>query len=246
MPPNLGSIFTIETTTYDEPTSRKDAIKSKDWVHWKGAKDREISSLDKHGTWKYECIKDLPRGTKLMKCKWVYKVKRNADGSIARYKARLVAKGYTQVKGESYTETYSPVVKISSVFAFISYCQKRKLKIYQYDIETAFLESYVDHDIWMECPEGYEKTDEDGNPMCCKLVRGLYGLKQGPKLFNDHLNNRMLQLGFSRLKSDSCLYRKVIVDPKTKDFHWIYPWGRNYHRSTVTLIPGVGTTIGPL
>jgi hypothetical protein len=77
------SCLTIETTTYDEPNSREDDIKSKDWLHWQGDEDREMTSLDKHGTWKHECSQDLPHGIKLMTCKWVYKVNRHADGSIA-------------------------------------------------------------------------------------------------------------------------------------------------------------------
>ncbi len=70
--------------------------------------DEEMVALDANATWK---LVVLPKDKKAIGCKWVYKVKHNADGSVNRYKARLVAKGYAQTYGIDYEETYNPVAK---------------------------------------------------------------------------------------------------------------------------------------
>uniref|UniRef100_A0A2N9FM88 Reverse transcriptase Ty1/copia-type domain-containing protein n=1 Tax=Fagus sylvatica TaxID=28930 RepID=A0A2N9FM88_FAGSY len=76
--------------------------------HWRCAMNAEFDALIKNGTW----VLTPPRPSQnLIGCKWVYRIKHHADGSIERYKARLVAKGFHQQPGIDYGETFSPVVK---------------------------------------------------------------------------------------------------------------------------------------
>jgi hypothetical protein len=79
--------------------------------------DEEMVALDANATWE---LVALPEDKKGIGCKWVYKVKHNADGSVSRYKARLVAKSYAQTYGIDYEETYGPIAKMTIVRTIIT------------------------------------------------------------------------------------------------------------------------------
>ena len=92
-----------------EPTCFSEAAGVKEWH---AAMDDEMDALGKSGTWD---LTSSPKEKKAIGCKWVYKVKHNADGTINRYKAHLVAKGYAQTYGIDFEETFSPVAKMATV-----------------------------------------------------------------------------------------------------------------------------------
>ena len=77
----------------------------------------EMDALIDNGTWDLVC---LPVGKKVFGCRWVFTMKFNPDGSVAMLKACLVAKGYAQTYGVDYSDTFSPVAKMTFVRLFIS------------------------------------------------------------------------------------------------------------------------------
>ncbi|GJY09949.1 retrovirus-related pol polyprotein from transposon RE1 [Tanacetum coccineum] len=72
---------------------------------------KELQALEANHTWELTL---LPPGKVPIGCKWVYRIKFHADGSIDRYKARLVAKGFSQNEGIDYKETFAPVAKMAN------------------------------------------------------------------------------------------------------------------------------------
>lgn len=111
--------FCFSVSTNVEPQFYHQAVKHQ---HWRQAMSDEIRALEENKTW---ILTDLPPHKTAIGCRWVYKIKFKADGSIERYKARLVAKGYTQCEGLDYYETFSPVAKISTVRCLLAIAASR-------------------------------------------------------------------------------------------------------------------------
>ena len=93
-----------------EPCTVDKARKQLDWPHWDEAIKAELKSLDGAHTW--DVIPRLPKGTNIVDCKWVFKIKKNSASEIDKYKARLVARGFIQVQGVDYYEMYAPVARL--------------------------------------------------------------------------------------------------------------------------------------
>ena len=114
--------------------------------------DEEMKALDASGTWNFA---PLPKEKRAIGCKWVYKIKHNADGSVNRYKACLVAKGYAQTYGIDFEETFSPVAKMVTVRAVIAMATSKGWELQQMDVKNAFLNGDLQEEVYMEQPEGY-------------------------------------------------------------------------------------------
>ena len=95
-----------------EPSTFHEALESSDIALWMIAMQEEIKALHKNKTWE---LIPLPRGRKIIRNKWVYKIKRNGNDQVERYRARLVVKGYAQKEGIDFNEIFSPVVRLTTV-----------------------------------------------------------------------------------------------------------------------------------
>ncbi|OWY95938.1 polyprotein [Phytophthora megakarya] len=134
---------------------------------------------------------------------WVLVIKRNEKGEVERFKARLAIRGFLQKFGIDCLQTYSPVVRIESVRSVMIIALMQGLDCRHVDFGTAFLNGelvYVDID--MEQPEGYD----DGSGRVYHLLKGLYGLKQASKIWNDTLHAYLRLLNFQQCVFDCGVY----------------------------------------
>lgn len=133
----------------------------------------ELTALMSHGTW------DLippPKDCRPVGCKWVFRIKRKADGLVDKFKARLVAKGYNQRPGIDYKETFSPVVK----------------------------HGILSETVYMQQPPGFKDLSKPD--YVCRLRKAIYGLKQAPRAWYSALRSSLLQIGFQNSTADSSLF----------------------------------------
>jgi hypothetical protein len=95
-----------------EPRTVREALSGPDSNKWLSLMESEIKNIESKGTW---IETSLPEGRKAVGCKWVFKVKTDADGNVVKYKSRLVAQGFSQVPGVDYMETFAPVSRTTSL-----------------------------------------------------------------------------------------------------------------------------------
>ena len=165
------SLLTIVNSA--EPTCYSQAANKSEW---RAAMTEEINALLKNNTW--TLVPPSPTHN-TVGCKWVFRIKRNSDGSIDRYKARLVAKGFHQRQGIDFTETFSPVIKPATIRTVLSVAISRGWSLRQLDVKNAFLHGILDEDVYMVQPPGF--VDITRPSYVCKLNKSLYGLKQAPR-----------------------------------------------------------------
>ena len=180
-----------------DPKTLAEARSRSDWHRWKEAMDREIATLEKAGTWETVL---RPAGKNIVGSKWVFRIKRKADGSIDKYKARLVARGFTQIFGVDYFSTYSPVAKLTSFRAILAIAARYDWNIESFDFNGAYLNGELDanEEIYMQAPPGYESDARTVK----YLRKSLYGLKQAGRRWYDTLVRTLTNLGFSTSVAD--------------------------------------------
>jgi histone deacetylase 1/2 len=159
----------FSASSLEEPATVDVAPKDSKWV---SVMNDEHQALLCNNTWHLVL---RPKGKNIIGCKWVYKVKRKADGSIDQYKARLVAKGYKQRYGIDYEDTFSPVVKAATIRLVLSIVVSKGWSLRQLDVQNAFLHSILNEEVYMHQPPGY--ADKSDPNFVCKLDKAIYGLK---------------------------------------------------------------------
>ena len=191
-------------TETDEPNSVEDALSNPNWVQ---AMKSEMNAMHDNNTWE---LVPRPVGKNIVGSRWIFKIKRNADGSINRYKARLVAQGFSQEQGIDFSEVFSPVARSVTIRSLLAVANIHNLEIHQMDVTTAFLNGDLDYEIYMEQPRGF--IDAEHPTYVCKLKKSIYGLKQAARCWNTTLTQYLASVGYVKSTADDCVYVKTMKD----------------------------------
>ena len=133
-----------------------------------------------------------PENVHVIGNKWIFKNKIDEDGEIIRNKSQLVA----QVEGVDFDESFVPVARLESIRILMSIACTMNFKLYQMDVKCAFLNGYLNEEVFVEKPKGFEDPYFPDHML--RLKKALYGLKQSPRTWYDQLTHYLLNRGFKR------------------------------------------------
>lgn len=191
------SAFTVSDCDVENLTV-SEALKDHNWGT---AMAQEMDAMHKNHVWD---LVDLPKGRKAIKCRWVFKCKRDNNGAVQRYKARLVAKGYSQKYLVDFDNTYAPVVKLATVRLLLAMAAHQNLEVHHLDVDSAFLYADLPNELYMNQPEGFVVKGKEGKVV--KLRKCIYGLRQSSREWNNTLKRVLLQMGYIQCKAEPCLF----------------------------------------
>eukprot|EP01018_Ginkgo_biloba_P024032 Gb_18989 [translate_table: standard] len=183
-----------------KPTSYKEA---KEDQHWVDAMKVEYNALMKNKTWR---LVEFSKEKEAIGCKWVFRTKYKADGTIDKHKVRLVVKGYTQKEGIEYEETSAPTAKMITIRLVLAIAAQLGWKVHQMDVKSDFLNGDLEEGVYMQQPEGFKVKGKE--KLVCRLDKALYGLKQAPRAWYIKIDEHLRGSGFQRSASDPNLYIK--------------------------------------
>src|SRR4051812_7375456 len=184
-----------------EPTSVDQVLEDADW---KIAMHEKLNQFTRNDVWD---LVPRPKGFNIIETKWVFRNKLSEKGEVVRNKARLVAQGYSQQEGIDYTETFAPVARLESIRLLISFATQHNITLYQMDVKSAFLNGYIDEEVYVHQPPGFE--DSKSPEHVFKLKKSLNGLKQAPRAWYERLSSFLLDNGFTRGQVDKTLFCKT-------------------------------------
>ena len=156
-----------------EPTCYTSAMKDPKWCV---AMNLVFDALLKNQAWD---LVPSHLAWNIIGCKWVFQIKRHADGSIERYKVRPMPKGFHQVPGVDCGETFNLVIIPTTVHTVLSLAVSKGWVLHQFDVQNAFLHGHLYEDVYMSQPSGFSHPQFLDH--VCKLKKALYGLKQSSR-----------------------------------------------------------------
>ncbi|KAK2417316.1 putative mitochondrial protein [Trifolium repens] len=183
-----------------EPKNVKEALTDEAWIE---AMQEELNQFERSEVWD---LVPRPEDVNVIGTKWVYKNKSDENGTVTRNKARLVAQGYTQIEGLDFDETFAPVARLESIRLLLGVACILKFKLYQMDVKSAFLNGYLQEEVYVEQPKGF--VDPEHPNYVYKLKKALYGLKQAPRAWYERLTQFLEEQGYRKGGSDKTLFVK--------------------------------------
>jgi hypothetical protein len=172
-------------------------------LDWVLAMQEVLNNFKRNEVWSLvPCPKQNVVGTK-----WLFRNKQDEHIVVTRNKARLVAKGYAQVIGLDFEETFALVARLESICILLAYVAHHSFKLFQMDVKSAFLNSPIKEEVYVEQPSSFE--DDRYPDHVYRLSKALYGHKQAPRAWYECLRDFLISNAFQVGKDDPTLFTKT-------------------------------------
>lgn len=181
-----------------EPKDIGHAMSNADWIN---AMNEELENFERNQVW---VLVPPPPQCHPIGTKWVFKNKQSEDGVIVRNKARLVAQGFCQKEGIDFEETFAPISRLEAIRILLAYAASKGFKLYQMDVKSAFLNGYIEEEVYVRQPPDFENPKHPDHVY--KLHKALYGLKQAPRAWYARLKSFLPGKGFTMGSVDKTLF----------------------------------------
>ena len=186
-----------------EPQTLQEMYRRPDRLQWEEAMKVEIEKLKKWQTWK---VVPKPEGANIIGSKWVFKLKKDANGNVTSHRARLVAQGFTQVHGIDFDDTFAPIARMTSIRTVLALAARYDWEIHQVDVKSAYLYGEIDKDkaVYMKPPPGDIRICSDTEVL--QLLKAIYGLKQSGRTWYQVLRKILGDIGLIRSEHDHAVF----------------------------------------
>nr|GEW02467.1 integrase, catalytic region, zinc finger, CCHC-type, peptidase aspartic, catalytic [Tanacetum cinerariifolium] len=163
--------LTLSTT---EPKNIKEAMLDHSRIE---SMQDELYQFQRLNVWE---LVPRPIDINIIKVKWLWKNKTDAENTVIRNKSHLVAIGYCQDEGIEFEESFASVARLEVVRMFIAYATHKNFTIFQIDVKTAFLKGPFKEEVYISQRDGFVYPDFLDHVY--KLKKALYGIKQAPRV----------------------------------------------------------------
>ncbi|WVZ51069.1 LOW QUALITY PROTEIN: hypothetical protein U9M48_002253 [Paspalum notatum var. saurae] len=185
---------TEEPSTYDEAATDP---------AWRAAMEEEMEAIEANGTWE---VMELLAGHRPIGLKWVFKLKKEAQGIVVRHKARLVAKGYMQRADVEFEEVFTPAARLDSMHTLAAVAAHEGWRLHHLDVKSAFLNGDLKEEVYIARPPGFVIAGRERQVL--RLHKVLYGVRQAPRAWNAKLDRTLVMLGFKRCEEEHGVYTR--------------------------------------
>jgi hypothetical protein len=132
-----------------EPKNINEVIEDESWIL---AMQEELNQFERNKVW---TLAPRPKDHSVIGTKWVFRNKKDEEGTIVRNKARLVAQGYNQEEGIDYGDTYASFARLEAIRMLLAFACFKDFKLFQMDVKSSFLNGFIAEEVYVEQPPGF-------------------------------------------------------------------------------------------